>query len=115
MNELFNEILSDLEKTKIEQFCNDTVALGAVKKVILAGIYYNGTLQADKKPDSTRNFMLGEISNAIIQTTVSDEQLGQMARATYTAINAIENSFRQLSTITTEKEGTKSNTKNPAK
>ena len=40
--------LSDHEKQSIEAFCNNKTMYNAVKKVILSGIYEQGTLKKDE-------------------------------------------------------------------
>jgi hypothetical protein len=94
------DIFSDLEKQKLSAFSKDEVMKEAVRKVLLAGIYYNGTLTAGKPADAFRNFMLQGVFTADVRGEhVSDEMLGQEARADARAIRLIEQAYKQISSF----------------
>lgn len=87
--------LSDHEKQSIEAFCNNKVMFNAVKKVLLSGIYEEGTLKEDEKPEPIRNaaFYLAQLS---IQNPIPDEILGQHIRGMFAGANALEVGFNKL-------------------
>lgn len=108
-----NEYLSDTEKSKIETFIADTVMVEAVRKVLLAAIYENGTLRANVPADPTRNAALGlaALSN---KGVVSNQELGEDIRGLWQGINLLENGFNKLTKITTKVESAPENKENPA-
>jgi len=94
------ENLTELEITKIEQFCKDVVMHEAVKKVLLAGIYTHGTIQRGHTPDPLKN---GALSLVHLSTAnpVTDEVLGQHIRGVWEGLNALQNAFQNLADIKT--------------
>jgi hypothetical protein len=88
-----DSILDDAEKAQLEYFMENEVMREAVKKVLLVGIYGNGTLQKGKRADPLRNFALGLASN---QGELPNEILGQQLRAAWEGINSLELAFSTL-------------------
>ena len=92
-----DEYLSDAEKVKVASFMKDATMVEAVKKVLLAGIYYNGVLQPGMKANPAKNFALSfDLSN---NSKINNEQLGQDIRARIEGIAIVENSFKELGKI----------------
>lgn len=89
------EYLSDIEQEKIANIVADPIAVGALKKVLLYGIYYNGVLKAGQKPEPLKNFALG----LAFDPNFSNEQLGADLRAAAEGIKSVENGFKELATI----------------
>ncbi len=104
-------ILSDHEKQSIEAFCNNKVMYNAVKKVILSGIYEQGTLKEDEEPNPDENaaFHLASLS---IKNPIPDEILGQHIRGMWAGVNALVNAFDKLQSFKQVKKGKPE--KNPA-
>lgn len=96
-------MLSDQEKQSIEAFCNNEVMYNAVKKVILSGIYEQGTLKEDEKPNPLENaaFHLASLS---VKNPIPDEMLGQHIRGMFAGINSLELGFNKLKTFKQEKK-----------
>ncbi len=96
-----NNQYTELEVSKIEQFCADTEMYNAVKKVILAGIYTHGTVQRGFVPDPLKN---GALSLVHLSTAnpVTDEVLGQHIRGVWEGLNAMQNAFQNLNNIKSE-------------
>lgn len=94
--------LNDLQKAKIEAFCADEEMFNAVRKVLLAGIYEHGTVQAGYEPNPLEN---GAYSLAAIAVgnPIPDEVLGQHVRGQWAGINALKNALDRLTSIKTEK------------
>ncbi len=95
-------ILNDLEKLKIETFCADKDMYNAVKKVILAGIYSHGVIEAGEEHDPLVNgaFSLASLS---VENPIPDEALGQHIRGMWNGINALQNAFNRLDSVHSEK------------
>jgi hypothetical protein len=91
-NNLISKVLSEAERTKLERLSEDTTTLSAIKKVLLFGIYYNGTLIKGEEPDATINFALGLSFNK----TATNEQIGADLRACTEGIRLVESGFKQL-------------------
>jgi CII-binding regulator of phage lambda lysogenization HflD len=90
--------LTDLQITKIEQFCKDEEMFNAVRAVLLAGIYTHGTLQKGFTPDPLINGALSlvHLSSA---NPVPDEVLGQHIRGVWEGLNALQNAIQNLKNI----------------
>lgn len=94
------DFLSEIEKDKIINFNSDEVLVNAIKKVLLATIYSNGTLKKDVSPDPLRNGALGLAFLAIKGTgVVSNTDLGEDIRGLAQGISLMEQGFNQLSKI----------------
>lgn len=102
--------LNEKEVAEVEKFCDNPIQKEAVRKVLLAGIYYNGTLKQGEKADPTRNFAL---FGAFDPTTPS-EQLGENVKAAAQAIAVVENSFNELNAYRSEKKKELKRKHNPA-
>lgn len=98
------EKLSDLEKVKIETFCQDEAMYNAVKKVLLATMFDSGVLK-EGEDLTVRNPAFNLIANAYQNNeSVSNELLGQRLRGLYEGTDAVENAFALLKKVTTAKE-----------
>lgn len=98
--EFLGNILSDQEKDKLQAFLEDKTMSEAVRKVLLAGIYYNGTLEAGKVPEPNVNFILSwpfmiDLQNA----DVSDASIGQDVRASVRGIRLVEMGFAHMAKL----------------
>lgn len=103
MEKTYSEILSDIEKAKIIAFNNDVILREAVRKVLLAGIYDNGTLKAGEPADPTKNFALRKVFRTWIKDIpVTNEELGEELRASAMGIQLLEAGFDELSRIKEE-------------
>ena len=107
--EILDSILSDLEKEKIVQFVEDETMREAVKKIILAGIYYNGTLRKGEKANPTVNFLLAFVNNR--ENSLSNEEAGAELKAAWAGVKAMELAFKNLEKFTRENQLTKSRPK----
>ena len=101
MKETIASVLSPIEKAKVVAFCTDVDMYEAVVKVLLAGIYYHGTIQAGKVPNPLQN---GALSLASLATNnpITDEVLGQHIRGVWAGINALENATKALKEVKVE-------------
>ena len=91
--------LNDAEISKLKAFANDKGMVEAVKKVLLNGIYENGTLKPGAKANPTRNFAL----QFNIGSEISNERLGEVLRANTQGISLVELGFKEIEGLTSEK------------
>lgn len=96
--------LSDHEKQSIEAFCNNKVMFNAVKKVLLSGIYEQGTLKEGEEPNPKEN-MAFHLASLAIKNPIPDELLGQHIRGMWAGVNALEVGFDKLETFKQVKKG----------
>jgi len=96
--EISNEILTEIERDKIVQFCADTVALNAVKKYVLAVLYKQGVVEKGQTHNARVNFALNLSWGATTPGGMprTDEELGQNLRAMTYAIQLIESGFKEM-------------------
>lgn len=92
------EILNEIEQEKIIAFMEDPIMREAVKKILLRGIYENGTLKAGVSPEPAQNFLLA-IAN---DKGLSNEQIGQELRSAYWGITILEQAFNKMSELKKE-------------
>lgn len=104
------DVLNEREQVEIQKIIESPVLKEALRKILLFGIYYNGTLKAGENPDPLINFYLNRANNM----DISDEQLGHDARVSAEAIFLLEDGFKQIDKfkITNEPEA---DTANPAR
>lgn len=96
--------LSDKELEKVDKFVKDKVQFEAVRKVLLDGIYNNGTLKKDAPADPLRNWALslGATSNQGVHLT--NEQVGAELRAMSEGIYFLEMALKQLTQISKKRD-----------
>ena len=93
------EYLTDIEITKVEQFCSDQAMYDAVHKVITAALYYTGALRKGEKFE-VRNQAFDLIARASREgKPVSNEALGEEFRGLFAGVDLVEQAFAQLKTI----------------
>jgi hypothetical protein len=90
-------ILNEEEKTRLQKFLDDPVMKEAVKKILLAGIYTNGTLQPGVESDFAKNWAFGLLINERgEELSQTNDQLGQRLRAAIEGVKFLETGFIQL-------------------
>ena len=87
------EILNDVEKAAVQKFVEFETMREAVKKVLLAALYSNGTLKPGQAADPLTNKALTIPYN---NPQGSNEQLGAELRAMYAGIMLLEEGFKKL-------------------
>lgn len=105
--EIINEILDEQEQTYCRQFFENERMREAVKKILLAPVYYQGIMKKGKKAKTGLNWAIQYLSN-------TNENLGATVRACAEALRFVEDGFRILSTIKKEQPSPVI-TKNPAR
>jgi hypothetical protein len=105
---MLKDNLTELEITKIEQFCSDEAMFDAVKKVLLAAMYYDGALRRGQD-FVAKNQAFGLISQAYSQgADVSDATLGASLRGLFEGVNLLEQGYGHLKTIKRKAESVES-------
>ncbi len=95
--------LSDLEKAKIIQFNSDKEMVEAVRKVLLAAIYSNGTLRQDANANPLTNAAFALVALASSgQGVIKNEELGEDLRGLYHGVQLLERGLKKLSEIKIE-------------
>lgn len=89
-------ILTELEKDKLKFVASDEVMLGAIKKVILSAVYFDGTLDKKGIPDPLKNFALALAS----RPGVKNEDLGAELKASLAGVQLLETGFKELEKFT---------------
>jgi hypothetical protein len=92
------DILNDKEKKQIQNFLANTNMKEAVKKILLASIYSNGTIKPGEDPDYLRNHFLGLLLEPRTgqEYNLTNEQLGAKFRARIEAVILLDDGFKQL-------------------
>ena len=111
--QVLDRILSEKERTALQQFVENDTMREAVKKVICAEIYYAGTLTPNEPAEPPRNFTLGLVTEADILKS-DNEHLGLRLRAANEGIMLLEQGFKNLENYKRQKVG-ELITKNPAR
>lgn len=99
-------LLSESEQAEVDAFVRNDKLFEAVRKVLLVPVYNNGTLKPDERANPSRNFMLS-ITN---RRELSNEQLGEQARAIGEAVTLIEIGFSYLKILKVEDKKVEDNT-----
>jgi hypothetical protein len=106
--------INDLERAHLQRFADDEDMKAVVKKVLLGGIYANGTLKAgqDPRPDFNCAFgYLGFADGNNVEKT--DAQIGANVRALFEGIKSVKYGFEIIEDFKTPEEP-KTVKKNPA-
>ena len=110
------DIISDQEEIEIKKIVSNPSTLNALKKVLLAPIYNEGTMTPDGKlGDPLKNFALNKAATAIQQNPgITDKMLGETLRADTQGMRLIELGFLELNKFIDKKES-KGEDENPAR
>jgi hypothetical protein len=96
------QYLTELEVTKVEQFCADKVMFEAVKKILLSGIYSHGVIEKGFKHDPLQNAAFNLASQAITNP-IPDAELGANLRGMWAGVNYLHNAYKELEKIKGDK------------
>lgn len=112
LTKYFNESLTQAEKVKLENLYNDEVAYGALKKVLLQGIYTQGTLQKGLEIDPLVNgaFSLAALA---VSNPIPDAELGSHIRSMWAGVNYLKNALDSLESIKSVKDDVVESPYNP--
>jgi hypothetical protein len=92
--------LTDLEKSKIITFMSDKDMVEAVRKVVLAGMYSNGTLRQGADANPLTNAAFAMVFRTIRgEGVMSNEEIGQDLRGLAQGVMLLESGFKRLESI----------------
>ena len=91
------DILNDIEKDAVMAFLENQTMSGAVKKMLLYGIYYNGTLKAGEPANPLKNFAIALAGQQ--RGSHTDAEIGQDLRAVVEGIRLLEQSYEEMTKI----------------
>ena len=103
----FDGVLNEAEKAELQQLADNPLAVQALEKVFLAGIYYQGALKKGEKPIPTRNFTL-HLAFQAANANIDDAAIGRDVRAKTEALVQLSTGFNVV-------EAYKSTPKKPEK
>lgn len=102
--DFIDSFLNDVEKDTLQQIADNPTAVNALKKLILADVYFKGTLEAGKAPDPTRNAALSiALACGSGQAVRTNEELGQDLRAFAEGVRIVEGGFGRLEKLKSAK------------
>lgn len=90
-----SDYLSDQEKAAVQRFLADPVALEAVRKVFLSGIYQDGVMEPGRPADPLKNFVLGTMTKPSIAALPFAEK-GMKIQTIIDAVGMVESGFELL-------------------
>lgn len=103
----FNNILSEREEIELRKLAENEITIGAIKKILLYGVYYNGIMEKGKNPNTSQNFATQAALFAIQSNPkINNEDLGRELRANVSAIRMLELGFKELEGFKTEDKKT---------
>jgi hypothetical protein len=113
--DISTEILTEIERDKIIQFCQDPILFNAVQKYVLECVYKHGIIEAGKEYKSNMNYALQLAWPASDGSGMprSDEELGQDLRALTKATQLVGSGFLKMSEMQ-KPEIVKAETINPS-
>ncbi len=107
-----DSFLNDLEKIQLQKFADNPEMMNVVKKVLLAGLYQNGTLKKGVKAEPGYNFALSLLRYTdSTGKEVSNEFVGEVLRACYEGLKSIEVAFSAFEEYKTPEEINKESNK----
>jgi len=86
--------LNDIEKAEVQKFIENKTLLEAVRKVILAAVYHNGTLKPGEPAEADVNFALS--ITGPMEQVLSNEEIGARIRGKNYAIGLLLQGFNEL-------------------
>jgi len=90
-----HDFLNDIEVNEVEKFVQNKTQFEAVRKVLLAGIYYNGVMREGEPADARKNFILAQLTQPIMENAPIEE-FGHYAKSLVNGVKFIETGFNDL-------------------
>lgn len=94
----YNSFLSAVERAALQAIADNAVAVLALKKIILADVYYKGVLRPDIDPKATMNAALAMV---VTKPDTTNEILGQDLRAMSEGARLVEMGIGRLESFKT--------------
>lgn len=105
-------ILNKEEELLVSKMVENKKLMSAVKKVLLYGLYYNGTLKEGEEAEPMKNFA---ITIADQTRSLTDKEVGEILRGKRYAIEMLEEGFGQLELFKVEKQKEEKDKSNKAR
>ena len=112
MTNEYDNILNEIEKNELAKLAENPTMMGAIKKVLLRGVYFDGTLRRGEKPEPLKNFLLSIVSSAMEKD--DDKKIASTIRAASMGIQVVEFTFNELNKFK-KQEGVAGEKENPAR
>lgn len=92
-----DEYLNEIEVEEVKKFTANKTMFEAVRKILLADVYFNGTLKAGEPAQPYRNALLGYLLTEEGNTRVVDnDQLATEVRTYAEGVGIIQRAFKKL-------------------
>lgn len=93
---MIKSVLNDIELAELAAFAANPTLINAVKKVLLFGVYFTGTMKpGEAAPNPTVNAALSLVAQAVT-LNASNEQLGIDLRALWEGVQMVQGGFDRL-------------------
>ena len=96
-----SQVLDEAEQEQIRQFVDNEQMRESVRKAILCGLYHQGVIKKNKRPDIEKNFAISLFAN---NPGMTDEKVGAEIRACWEGIKALERAFDDMALLKTVEE-----------
>jgi len=110
MNKYFKDVLTDKQIELIKTFNSNEEMREAVKTVLLAVVYNQGTIKKGKNSNPLCNFALDLVAR---KKDATNEELGLDLKATWKGIDALISGFQEIETFVNDAGDVED--KNPAR
>jgi len=91
--EFLDSILDDREKALLAQFADNEDMREVVRKVLLAGLYAEGTLRKGVKAETNFNAAFYRVA---FEKGITNDEAGADLKATFHGITSLENAYKAM-------------------
>jgi len=102
------DFLNDKERSLVRNFADNPDMIEAVKKVLLQGVYQQGTLKPGEAPEPLKNWAVGVTLNQTLDPSgrpkdnpANYEKIGQRVFAITEGLNYLEGGFKEIDSFKT--------------
>lgn len=97
-DEFLSQFLSEVERDALKSIADSPVTLGALEKILLADLYFKGTLYKDIAADPTRNAAL---ALCFQEKKYSNEELGAYVNTLGESIRLLQGGIERIKKLKT--------------
>jgi len=90
--------LNEIEEAEVQKFLENPTMLEAVKKVLLANIYFQGKLEKGKPADEGNNIFMAQLTQPMVENAPADIYALQV-KSLVNGIRILETGFQKLETL----------------
>jgi len=95
------DYLNEIEEAEVQKFLENKTMSGAVKKVILANILFEGTLEKGKPVNTSRNILMQTMMDPLTEKAPDEIYAGQV-RGMVAGIRLLETGYSKLEALKKE-------------